>query len=102
MAKLQGRARRKLRIRKKISGTPERPRLTASPSNKQSYAQAVDDTQGSTLAVTTSLKLDKSGDENNKSKCAEQVGEAIAQACLAKGIKQVVFDRNGYIYHGRV
>jgi large subunit ribosomal protein L18 len=99
--KLAGRARRKLRIRKKISGTPERPRLTVFRSNKQIYAQVVDDTQGTTLAVSTSLKVEKGG-ESNKSKCAEQVGEAIAQVCLGKGIKQVVFDRNGYIYHGRV
>jgi large subunit ribosomal protein L18 len=102
MAKLEGRARRKMRIRKKISGTSERPRLTVFRSNKQIYAQVVDDTQGSTLAVSTSLKVDKGGDDNNKSKCAAQVGEAIAQVCLSKGIKQVVFDRNGYIYHGRV
>jgi large subunit ribosomal protein L18 len=100
-SKLAGRARRKLRIRKKISGTTERPRLTVFRSNKQIYAQVVDDVKGGTVVEATSLKLDK-GAEANKSQCAEQVGEAIAQACIAKGIKQVVFDRNGYIYHGRV
>jgi large subunit ribosomal protein L18 len=98
--KLEGRARRKLRIRKKVSGTTERPRLTVFRSNQQIYAQVVDDTQGSTLVEATSLKLDKA--EANKSQIAEQVGQAIAAACLGKGIKQVVFDRNGYIYHGRV
>ena len=101
MAKLVGRARRKLRIRKKISGTPERPRLTVFRSNKQIYAQVVDDAAGATLAQAGSLKIETS-DEANKSQVAEQVGQAIAQACLDKGIKQVVFDRNGYIYHGRV
>lgn len=98
--KLEGRARRKLRIRKKVTGTTERPRLTVFRSNKQIYAQVVDDSQGSTLVEATSLKLDKA--EVNKSQVAEKVGEAIAQACVGKGIKQVVFDRNGYIYHGRV
>lgn len=98
--KLEGRARRKLRIRKKVSGTTERPRLTVFRSNKQIYAQVVDDSNGSTLAVATSLKLDKA--EANKSQVAEQVGVAIAEACKGKGITQVVFDRNGYIYHGRV
>ena len=101
MAKIEGRARRKLRIRKKITGTPERPRLSVFRSNKQIYAQVVDDAAGATLAQATSLALE-SPDDANKSKVAEAVGEAIAQACLTKGIKQVVFDRNGYIYHGRV
>jgi large subunit ribosomal protein L18 len=101
MAKLVGRARRKMRIRKKISGTSERPRLTVFRSNKQIYAQVVDDVAGSTLVSTGSIALDKAA-EGNKSARAEQVGEAIAQACISKGIKQVVFDRNGYIYHGRV
>ena len=99
--KTEGRARRKLRIRKKVEGTAERPRLTVFRSNKQIYAQVVDDAAGATLAHATSLKLESS-DDTNKSKVAEAVGQAIAQACLDKGIKQVVFDRNGYIYHGRV
>ena len=101
MAKLEGRARRKLPIRKKITGTTERPRLSVFRSNKQIYAQVVDDSAGTTLAQATSLKL-APADDANKSKVAEAVGQAIAQACLDKGIKQVVFDRNGYIYHGRV
>jgi large subunit ribosomal protein L18 len=101
--KLAGRARRKLRIRKKITGTTERPRLTVFRSNKQIYAQVVDDAEGKTLASATSLAIEQAPEaEANKSKLAEQVGEAIAQVCLGKGIKQVVFDRNGYIYHGRV
>jgi large subunit ribosomal protein L18 len=99
MAKLVGRARRKLRIRKKISGTTERPRLTVFRSNKQIYASVVDDVVGKTLVSVGSTKV---AAEGNKSVRAGQVGEAIAQACIGKGIKQVVFDRNGYIYHGRV
>lgn len=99
--KLEGRAKRKMRIRKKISGTTERPRLTVFRSNKQIYAQVVDDVTGGTLASATSLVLEKVA-EANKSQRAEQVGEAIAAACKEKGITQVVFDRNGYIYHGRV
>jgi large subunit ribosomal protein L18 len=70
-------------------------------SNKQIYAQVVDDAAGTTLAQAGSLKVE-TGDDANKSQVAEAVGQAIAQACLDKGIKQVVFDRNGYIYHGRV
>jgi large subunit ribosomal protein L18 len=98
--KLEGRARRKLRIRKKVNGTTERPRLTVFRSNKQIYAQLVDDSSGNTLGEATSLKIEKA--EVNKSQVAEKVGEAIAQLAISKGIKQVVFDRNGYIYHGRV
>jgi large subunit ribosomal protein L18 len=101
MAKLEGRERRKLRVRKKISGTTARPRLTVFRSNKQIYAQVVDDITGNTVASATSLKLE-TADDANKSKVAELVGEAIAEACKAKGITAVVFDRNGYIYHGRV
>ena len=99
MAKLVGRARRKLRIRKKISGSTERPRLTVFRSNKQIYASVVDDVTGKTLVTIGSKKL---AVEGNKSERAGRVGEAVAEACIGKGIKQVVFDRNGYIYHGRV
>ena len=101
MAKLVGRERRKLRIRKKIEGTTARPRLTVFRSNKQISVQVVDDVLRTTLASATSLTLEKAADAN-KSKVAEQVGEAIAAVCKEKGITQVVFDRNGYIYHGRV
>jgi len=99
--KSEGRQRRKQRIRKKISGSTERPRLTVYRSNKQIYCQVVDDGQGTTLASATSLGVAKPG-EGGKSAVATAVGEAVAAACLAKGIDQVVFDRNGYIYHGRV
>lgn len=102
--KLDGRARRKLRIRKKVEGTTGRPRLTVFRSNKQIYAQVVDDVTGNTLAAATSLDLERSvvAPEGGKAAVAVAVGEAVAAICLQRGIKQVVFDRNGYIYHGRV
>ena len=99
-----GRERRKLRIRRKISGTQERPRLTVFRSAKHIYAQCVDDVAGSTVAHVSTLSADvkKAADEATKTGAAEKVGEAIAKALLAKGIDKVVFDRNGYLYHGRV
>lgn len=99
-----GRERRKLRIRKKISGTAERPRLSVFRSTKHIYVQAVDDTLATTLAHASSVarELRATADESTKSDSAKAVGAAIAKALLAKGVKQVVFDRNGYLYHGRV
>lgn len=99
--KVEGRTRRKLRIRKKVEGAAERPRLTVFRSNKQIYAQVIDDQTGATVAQATSLGREKPG-EGGKIAVATAVGEAVAAACAGKGIKQVVFDRNGYIYHGRV
>jgi large subunit ribosomal protein L18 len=99
--KLEGRHRRKLRIRKKVEGNAERPRLTVFRSNKQIYAQVVDDMAGTTLAQASSVGRERPA-EGGKRAVAELVGEAVAAACVQKGIKQVVFDRNGYIYHGRV
>ena len=99
-----GRERRKFRIRRKISGTPERPRLTVFRSAKHIYAQVVDDVAGTTLAHASTLSRDVRGaiDDATKSDAAKKVGAAIAKLLLAKGIDKVVFDRNGYIYHGRV
>src|SRR5262245_40089329 len=99
--KLEGRMRRKQRIRKKVGGTGERPRLSVFRSNKQISAQVVDDMSVATLVTVTSLSLQKPA-EGGKVATASVVGEAVAAACLQKGIKQVVFDRSGYIYHGRV
>jgi len=99
--KVQGRTRRKLRIRKKVEGDVERPRLTVFRSNKQIYAQVVDDMSGKTLASATSIGRERPG-EGGKIAVATQVGEAVAAVCIEKGVKSVVFDRNGYIYHGRV
>ena len=99
--KLEGRNRRKLRIRKKVEGTTERPRLTVFRSNKQIYAQVIDDATGATLVQAASSGRERPS-EGGKRAQAELVGEAVAAACKEKGITQVVFDRNGYIYHGRV
>ncbi|HJK94312.1 MAG TPA: 50S ribosomal protein L18 [Polyangiaceae bacterium LLY-WYZ-15_(1-7)] len=98
---LTGRARRKRRIRKKVFGTPERPRLSVYRSAKHIYAQVIDDTSGRTL-VSSSSRLKDFGAEGDKKSKAKAVGEALAKAALEKGIDKVVFDRNGYIYHGRV
>ena len=103
MTKEQARARRKMRIRKKIFGTAERPRLVVFRSNAHMYAQLMDDTTGSTIAATSSLALAKGGEALKLNKeSAAKVGKAIAQLAQDKNIKRVVFDRNGYIYHGRV
>ena len=100
------RLRRKLSIRKRVSGTDERPRLTVFRSSKHIYAQVIDDTQSVSLVATSTLSKELSkaegSDKKTKREMAELVGASIAKACLAKGITKVVFDRNGYIYHGRV
>lgn len=86
-------------VRSKISGTPERPRLTVFRSNKQIYAQVIDDTTGKTLAAASSLKIE---DKVTKKEMAAKVGELVAKNAQEAGIQVVVFDRNGYLYHGRV
>ena len=93
------RIKRHKRVRAKISGTPERPRLCVFRSEKNIYAQVIDDVAGVTLCSASSLKLDGNG--GNKA-AAREVGKAVAKAALAKGIEEVVFDRGGYLYHGRV
>jgi large subunit ribosomal protein L18 len=98
------REKRKARIRKKIAGTPARPRLTVYRSLSHIYAQIVDDTTHSTLAAvgTTSKALRDAVKDDDKTAAAKKVGTAIAKAALEKGVTQVVFDRNGFDYHGRV
>ena len=95
------RMKRHTRVRGKISGTPERPRLNVYRSNANIYAQIIDDVNGVTLASASSLSKDFDADGGNKDG-AKKVGEQIAKNALAKGIKNVVFDRGGYLYHGRV
>ena len=90
--------RRKYAIRKKVQGTTERPRLVVFRSNTGVYAQIVDDSKGFTLAAAST----KGVSEGKKSDRAKEAGKAIAQAAIEKGIKAVVFDRNGYLYHGRI
>ena len=89
----------KTRIRGKISGTAQRPRMTVFRSNKQIYVQLVDDLAGATLVAASSRNLDVQGD---KKTIAAEVGKKIAEKALAAGITEVVFDRNGYLFHGRV
>jgi large subunit ribosomal protein L18 len=99
-----GRERRRLRIRRKISGTGERPRLSVFRSAKHIYAQVVDDAAGATVAHASTLSRStrEAIGESTKLDAAKQVGHAIAKLLLAKGIDKVVFDRSGYLYHGRV
>ena len=101
---IEGRERRKLRIRRKISGTPERPRLSVFRSLKHIYAQVVDDVAGKTLAHCSTLAKDvkPQTDDSTKSDAAKLVGKTIAEQLKAKGITKIVFDRNGYLYHGRI
>ena len=102
-SKNEARQRRKIRIQKKVRGTAERPRLVVFRSNLHMYAQIVDDVARVTLASASTLGLSKTegGMHCNKSG-AERVGKEIARLAKEKNITQVVFDRNGYIYHGRV
>jgi large subunit ribosomal protein L18 len=97
LTKLNRRKRIKMRIRRHISGTNDCPRMTVFRSNRGIYVQLVDDLNGNTLAAASSLEK-----ENNKIEQAKQVGKMIAEQSLEKGISKVVFDRNGYLYHGRV
>lgn len=103
-ARLTGREKRKFRIRSRISGSPERPRLTVFRSLKHIYAQVVDDSDGRTLAAASTRSRDLKGtlDDDDKTTAAKKVGALIAKVCLERKIEKVVFDRNGYLYHGRV
>ena len=95
------RMKRHKRVRAKISGTPERPRLNVVRSASNIYAQIIDDVNGVTLASASSLEKDFAC-EGTKSDAAKQVGLTVAERAKAKGIETVVFDRGGYVYHGRV
>ena len=95
------RLKRHIRVRGKISGTPERPRLSVFRSNANIYAQIIDDVNGVTLASASTLDKEFDGAAGNV-EAAKKVGKAVAERAKAKGIDTVVFDRSGYIYHGRV
>ena len=96
----QARARRKRRIRGRISGTTARPRVSVFRSNTAIYAQLVDDAAAATLVAARSAEIDTAG--LKKADVAKKVGELLAQRAKDKGIERVVFDRSGYLYHGRV
>src|SRR3989338_3144912 len=98
-AKSANRLKKKIRIRKTVNGTAERPRLCVFRSSKHIYAQVVNDDKHQTILTVSSIKLDQKLDGKSMAKL---VGKTIAEASLKKGIKAVVFDRNGFIYHGRV
>ena len=97
----KARAKRHARVRAKISGTPERPRLNVYRSTKHIYAQLIDDVNGVTLASASSMDKDFEGTGGN-TEAARKVGTMIAERALAKNITEVVFDRGGYLYTGRV
>jgi large subunit ribosomal protein L18 len=90
------------RIRKKISGTSERPRLSVHRSLNHIRAQIVDDARGATLVAASTLEKDLRAGSGGNVEAARKVGQLVAERALAQGIQQVVFDRGGYIYHGRV
>lgn len=98
-SKLKNRTKKKVQIRKKVFGTAERPRLSVFRSGRHMYAQLIDDSKGVTLAATSSLAMEKkaSGVE-----LAKIVGTEIAKVAKGKGIEKVVFDRNGFIFHGKI
>lgn len=98
ITKKERRIKIKHRIRKKVNGTASRPRLTVFRSNKAIYAQVVNDLEGKTLVFAGSKGIT----EGTKTEVAKKVGQAVAEKCAAAGITEVVFDRNGYLYHGRV
>ena len=101
LSRIERRKRIHYRIRKHVSGTAERPRMVVFRSNKQIYAQVIDDVAGNTLVSASSVEK---GFEGLGSNCeaAKKVGATVAERALKKGIEEVVFDRGGYIYHGRV
>lgn len=94
------RDKKKMRIRKRVAGTVERPRLCVFRSSRHIYAQIIDDTKGETIVSASTLDVD--GLENANKDAAAAIGKEVAKRALGKDIKAVVFDRNGYLYHGRV
>jgi large subunit ribosomal protein L18 len=99
--KNQVRKKRHARVRTKITGTTERPRLNVFRSNKHLYAQLIDDSQGVTIVSASTMDKDFDGTAGNV-EAAKSIGETIAKRAVEKNIKSVVFDRGGYLYHGRV
>ena len=102
--KIVGRERRKLRIRKKVTGTESRPRLSVFRSTKHIYAQVIDDVKGVTVASASTLEKDVKGTLKTGADkaAAAAIGKLVAERALKAGVKDVVFDRGGYLYHGRV
>ena len=101
-SKAAARIRRQVRGRKKISGTPERPRLVVSRSTRHLFSQVVDDTEGKTLACASTMEGDLRSFDGDKTAKAKKVGELLAERAKAAGVEAVVFDRGGNKYHGRI
>lgn len=91
-----------MRLRNRFAGTPERPRLAVFRSDKHMYAQLIDDQAGNTLCAASTLDKDLKLEKTDNVEAASAVGKAIAEKALAKGIREVVFDRGGFLYHGKV
>jgi len=101
-SKVSSRQKIRYRIRKKISGSATKPRLSVFRSNKDIYVQLIDDANGTTIASASSRQKDIAAQKANKVERSKMVGEAIAKKSQELGIKDVVFDRSGYLYHGRI
>ena len=101
-SKSAARGRRHLRLRKKISGTPQRPRLVVNRSSRHMVAQVVNDVEGTTMVSATTMEADLRSFDGDKTAKAKKVGELVAERAKAAGIEAVVFDRGGNQYHGRV
>ena len=100
--KIDRRTRIRRGIRKRVAGVAERPRLSVYRSNKEIYAQIIDDVAGITLCAASSTEKDIAGNSGDKTSSSLMVGKALAAKAVAAGLTKVVFDRNGYLYHGRV
>lgn len=100
--KTEKRLKIKRRVRKNIQGTPDRPRLSVYKSNKEIYAQIIDDENGVTITSASSKEKDFSGTKATKTEMSALVGKKIAEKAKTAGIETVVFDRNGFVYHGRI
>ncbi|UJF27041.1 50S ribosomal protein L18 [Planococcus sp. 107-1] len=96
------RKKRHARVRSKITGTAERPRLNVFRSNKYIYAQLIDDTNGVTLVSASSMEKDFTGESTGNLEAAAKIGETIAKRATEQGLNSIVFDRGGYLYHGRI
>lgn len=101
-SKVSARQKIRYRIRKKISGSATKPRLSVFRSNKDIYVQLIDDANGTTIASASSRQKDIASQKTTKVEASKKVGEAIAKKSEELGIKNVVFDRSGYLYHGRI
>lgn len=102
LSKTEKRQKIKRRVRKNIFGTAERPRLSVYRSNKEIYAQIIDDTNGKTLVTASSREKELAAEKASKSEMSTLVGKKVAEKALAAGVETVIFDRNGFVYHGRI